>query len=204
MPAHSPRRGSVWVWLIAILALIGLAAVLLRSDRREIVMPPYHALAIYDVEILHRGGKPAVLATGADGKPVPIACSTCHSTATPPAHPDTPGVIFHQGLAVRHGGLTCTSCHDAGSAYDGLRLADSRPIAYSEAMRLCSQCHGPQARDYAAGAHGGMMGFWDLSKGGRQRHACTTCHDPHSPAYPHVRPAPRPNDRFLIDEHSHE
>jgi hypothetical protein len=63
-------------------------------------------------------------------------------------------------------------------------------------MTLCAQCHGPQFRDYQHGAHGGMSGFWDLSKGGRTRNNCIDCHDPHAPKYPTVTPARGPNDRF--------
>jgi hypothetical protein len=64
-------------------------------------------------------------------------------------------------------------------------------------MRLCAQCHGPQYRDYQNGAHGGMTGNWDLSKGGRVRNNCIDCHDPHAPRYPTVTPSRGPNDRFL-------
>jgi hypothetical protein len=63
-------------------------------------------------------------------------------------------------------------------------------------MDLCGQCHGPQARDYAHGAHGGMTGYWDLSRGPRERNNCIDCHDPHAPAFPKVRPVFAPKDRF--------
>jgi hypothetical protein len=78
-----------------------------------------------------------------------------------------------------------------------LRLADGRSLPYSDVMSLCAQCHGPQFRDYQHGAHGGMTGYWDLSKGGRTRNSCIDCHDPHAPKYPTVTPARGPNDRFL-------
>ena len=41
---------------------------------------------------------------------------------------------------------------------------------------------------------GGMNGYWDLSRGPRERHACTTCHDPHAPAYVGMMPARGPVD----------
>ena len=62
-------------------------------------------------------------------------------------------------------------------------------------MRLCAQCHGPQFRDYGKGAHGGMEGHWDLSRGGRTRNHCVDCHDPHVPAIRQVQPAGRARDR---------
>jgi hypothetical protein len=101
-----------------------------------------------------------------------------------------------------HGELNCNSCH-AKSDRDLLRLADGSKIPFQETMQLCGQCHGPQMRDYRHGAHGGMNGYWDLSRGPRQRNHCVNCHDPHSPAYPKVEPAPPPRDRFLNSEQSH-
>ena len=64
--------------------------------------------------------------------------------------------------------------------------------------RLCAQCHGTQARDYAHGAHGGMSGYWDTTRGEQVRNQCTHCHAPHAPAYPHMRPTFKPRDRFLV------
>jgi hypothetical protein len=70
-------------------------------------------------------------------------------------------------------------------------------VEFADVMKLCAQCHGPQFRDYQHGAHGGMNGYWDLSRGGRSRNNCIDCHDPHAPAYVGAIPAPRPRDRFL-------
>jgi hypothetical protein len=102
---------------------------------------------------------------------------------------------FHEGLTFRHGGLTCLSCHN-GSDYESLRLADGRSVPFAQSMELCRQCHGPQYRDYVKGAHGGMMGYWDLSRGPRTRNSCVHCHDPHAPAFPQVAPVFPPRDRF--------
>ncbi|MGE4179755.1 MAG: hypothetical protein AB7J34_08000 [Limisphaerales bacterium] len=132
-------------------------------------------------------------------QPVTVSCGSCHATSTP--RPDTRFASdldeFHQGLRYQHGDLTCLSCHDAAN-YDQLRLADARGLPFPEAMTLCAQCHGPQFRDYSNGSHGGMTGFWDLSKGPRQRNHCVDCHDPHAPQFPIVQPAfPLPVDRGL-------
>ena len=97
---------------------------------------------------------------------------------------------------MRHGGLTCLSCH-GGDGYDALRLADGSAVPFPEVMTLCRQCHGPQARDFAHGTHGGMAGYWDRSKGPRTRNSCVVCHDAHAPAYSAMQPAPGPADRFL-------
>ncbi len=129
------------------------------------------------------------------GQVVTIACSTCHTTREPnPRNRVTADLDqFHQGLHAAHGGLSCLACHNPDD-YDSLRLADGTRLEYGDVMNLCAQCHGPQARDYHRGAHGGMTGYWDLSRGPRQRNSCIDCHDPHAPAYPRVAPVFPPRD----------
>ena len=133
------------------------------------------------------------------GQPVTIACNTCHGnwTANAELRLGQKPERFHQHLQGSHGNLACVSCHNGGDGYASLRLADGKSVAFSEVMQLCAQCHGPQYRDYQHGAHGGMTGYWDLSKGGRERNNCVDCHQPHSPRYPIVQPARGPKDRFL-------
>lgn len=129
-----------------------------------------------------------------NGEPTEIPCATCHAGRTfpLPAGPTELGGP-HVGLTFWHGTNACASCHDPADA-ERLRLADGRSIPMTEAMTLCSQCHGPQARDYAHGAHGGMSGHWDLRRGGRVRNHCADCHDPHDPAFPSFLPMPPPSD----------
>jgi len=143
------------------------------------------------------------------GREVTAACSTCHTTrpANPAARVGTDLATFHQGLHGKHGDLSCVACHDPATGYQTLRLADGKSIPFADVMLLCGQCHGPQYRDYQHGAHGGMTGYWDLTRGGRVRNNCVACHDAHAPRFPTVRPAPGPNDRFLTrpspEEHGH-
>lgn len=129
------------------------------------------------------------------GAPVPVACSTCHTTRTPNLARRAGEELkeFHQGLAYVHGGQSCLSCHNAAN-YDTLRRADGTAVEYPRTIELCAQCHGPQYRDFKAGAHGGMTGHWDLARGPRERNTCTDCHDPHAPAYPKLRPVFAPVD----------
>jgi formate-dependent nitrite reductase cytochrome c552 subunit len=135
--------------------------------------------------------------TDAAGKPVTISCPTCHATNPPNPQARLGADLdrFHQGLKGAHGNLACVACHNPQEGYGSLRLADGRPLPYPDVMQLCAQCHGPQYRDYQHGAHGGMTGHWDLSRGGRTRNNCVDCHDPHSPKYPTVRPVAGPRDR---------
>ncbi|MFN7139840.1 MAG: hypothetical protein ACK4UN_10925 [Limisphaerales bacterium] len=138
------------------------------------------------------------------GKAVTVNCSTCHATTEPNLELRSAAELkdFHQGLHYNHGNLSCVSCHNPGD-YDTLRLADGKLLNFSNSMQLCSQCHGQQARDFRHGAHGGMTGHWDLSKGSRERATCIDCHDPHSPAYPTVMPVFKPKDRNFHPPKAH-
>ncbi|MDF1700944.1 MAG: hypothetical protein P1V36_07270 [Planctomycetota bacterium] len=134
----------------------------------------------------------------ARGHQARVACSTCHSIKAPDTTRKTGAELtaFHQGLQVAHGSLSCLSCHNEDD-YDSLRLADGHRVPFERVMDLCAQCHGPQARDYAHGAHGGMSGYWDTTRGLQTRNQCTHCHAPHAPAYPAMKPTFKPRDRFL-------
>jgi len=132
------------------------------------------------------------------GRPVRVACVTCHSLRKPDELPTSTAALdeFHQGLTFDHGSLRCGACHLIGDQ-STLHLADGAVIAMTDAIQLCRQCHGPQARDYDHGAHGGMTGFWDLSAGGRTRNHCVDCHDVHAPQFQPSQPVLPPHDRGL-------
>lgn len=132
------------------------------------------------------------------GRPQRVACVSCHSQRKDAALPSSAEELdeFHTGLRVTHGELTCGSCHDGQETHE-LRLASGEVLPGTEAMQLCAQCHGPQTRDYKRGSHGGMNGYWDLSRGDRRRNHCVNCHDPHAPAYQGGLPVLPPKDRFF-------
>jgi hypothetical protein len=137
--------------------------------------------------------------TGADGQVAVIACATCHALREEPhALPTSADALGppHGGLRFEHGQVSCASCHHPDN-YDQVRLADGTALPLTEAMQLCTQCHGTQARDFARGAHGGMRGSWDRARGPRERNNCLDCHDAHAPSFPSFTPAPPPRDRYL-------
>jgi formate-dependent nitrite reductase cytochrome c552 subunit len=133
-----------------------------------------------------------------NGEPVSVSCMTCHATTTPNRAARSADDLkhFHQGLRYQHGNLSCISCHNPED-YDTLRLADGTSVDFKQVMNLCAQCHGTQARDYQNGAHGGMTGYWDLTKGPRYRNNCIDCHNPHAPKYQPVIPVFPPKDRTI-------
>ncbi len=152
--------------------------------------------------IIRRPAGPPMVPTGQtnfQGQPVFVSCSACHTTTSPNLQTQRAEDLtrFHQGLTYNHGALTCLSCHNAAD-YDTLRLADGRPLEFANSLTLCSQCHGPQRRDFDRGLHGGMTGYWDLTRGGRERNTCLNCHDPHAPAFPPVLPVLPPRDRVSV------
>lgn len=145
--------------------------------------------------------RPRRVATGERdhyGQPVTLECRACHQIRSANRETRTAGALdeFHQGLSFVHGSLACVACHDERDGYTSLHLADGAAIPFVDSIRLCAQCHGSQFRDFQHGSHGGMTGYWDLSRGGRSRNHCQHCHDPHAPAYPVVYPVAGPRDRF--------
>lgn len=105
-------------------------------------------------------------------------------------------------MAFDHGKIACYACHNPSDA-DGLRLADGTSVSYEDVMTLCSQCHSKQAESFAHGAHGGMNGHWDLTRGPQMKNNCIDCHDPHAPSYPKMVVGFKPKDRFNapLDDH---
>lgn len=185
--------------------MISLASVILllsgcetgfKDPSRE--MAPKTASTTVHPEVIHKPDPVAVWNSPlVDDPTVPAhaECGTCHGP-----NPKNfgaalkPGERFHTNIEVQHGNLSCTQCHDPDRTK--LHLADGTQFDFSEVMQLCSQCHGPQYRDYEHGAHGGMTGYWDEHRGEQVRNNCTDCHAPHSPAFASVMPVFPPRDRY--------
>lgn len=137
------------------------------------------------------------------GRHLRVGCPTCHQQMVPPAPGGAEAPApreFHRGVVLAHGGQTCRTCHQA-PRFDTFRLSSGERLPYHRVMELCGQCHSGQYRDYQNGVHGGMAGHWDLDTGPRDRNHCLDCHNPHRPAIPRQRPAPRPRYRFLDERH---
>lgn len=163
-------------------------------------LPASAVSAQHSVHIRRPSGPPQVSLSGSDpqGRAARLACSTCHSVRQPNLQNTTSQTLdeFHQGLQVSHGQLACYACHNPSNV-DTLRLADGSPVEYADVMDLCTQCHSKQADSFAHGAHGGMNGFWDLSRGPQTKNNCIDCHDPHAPIFPKMIVDFKPRDRFL-------
>ena len=159
----------------------------------------------FSVSIRKPAGPPRVVTTlkDAHGDSVTVACSTCHATRPPDHQNRTVKTLdeFHSGMAFSHGTVSCLSCHNPND-YDSLQLADGTQVDFTDVMTLCGQCHGPQMKDYEHGVHGGLNGYWDLTRGPQQKNNCVDCHNPHAPQFPKMQPTFKPKDRFLEQSRS--
>jgi hypothetical protein len=190
----------------AIASLLCLALPACNRDQPDVLQPrpsPERAGIVTIHEPLKLTSVEVPGKTDGAGRPLRVACVTCHAVRDAGAgarFPERAADLkeFHAGLVVDHGKLACTSCHvDRAGGPPRLHLADGSELATSEAMRLCGQCHGGKLSQYERGAHGGMTGHWDLSRGGRTRNHCVDCHDPHYPPFQPSRPVLPPRDRGL-------
>ena len=217
------RKQHVLTIVLASLALVAMVVVIakymVREDRAVVVqvhqvdqgLDAYrslnqrtgdnsHAEKRFAVNINRPAGPPVVHVLDDAGVMQTLSCTVCHTLREPDVNNRSTADLdqFHQDISFVHGDLSCLACHNPDD-YNTLRLADQRSIAFRDVMTLCAQCHGPQHRDYLKGAHGGMNGYWDLSRGPRTRNGCTDCHNPHSPSFPAMVPTFKPSDRFLSD-----
>lgn len=100
----------------------------------------------------------------------------------------------------------CFNCHNETNLVL-LQPRDGRDLTFADSSQLCGSCHGPTYRDWLAGAHGRISGYWDRGappgsaeeirespKTARyQRKDCVNCHNPHAPPFPSRKPAPGPH-----------
>jgi uncharacterized CHY-type Zn-finger protein len=123
-------------------------------------------------------------------------CSDCHKDLKPnpvrrelkDMH-DSISAIFNHDKQNRW----CLDCHDLNNR-DSLRLASGKLLDFRQSYKLCGQCHGDKLRDWKVGVHGKRTGEWN---GQKQYYLCVSCHNPHSPKFPKLKPEPAP---VRIDE----
>jgi hypothetical protein len=128
-------------------------------------------------------------------------CYACHEKTKPlPLTYDDKGKLVmpkeHDSIHMAHGrherNNNCYNCHNEHNL-EFLQPRDGRELKFAESSALCGSCHGPSFRDWEAGAHGRLNGFWKADVGARVRKDCVNCHDPHAPKFPGRGPAPPPN-----------
>lgn len=140
-------------------------------------------------ELIRTGGDTSGLdcyACHDKSKPVKVQMNENNELVLPDEHKD---LLMQHGRNKRN--VHCYNCHDPASL-DLLQTRDGHRFKFEESTKLCAGCHGPTYRDWEVGIHGRVSGFWDQQRGPATRQGCTSCHDPHAPAFPPVKPAPGP------------
>jgi len=136
-----------------------------------------------------------------DGDTSGFDCYACHDQKKPVVvKVDEKGEIVlpeeHNDLVIQHGrhgrNNHCYNCHDP-AALNTVVTRDGHRFKFEESSRLCAGCHGPTYRDWEVGIHGRVTGYWDREQGAVTKQDCTSCHNPHAPAFPSIKPAPGPH-----------
>ncbi len=215
LSARARRRGRRLVlacvcisWLVSGFPAYGAPGTGKSSPDRKAAAPTSSRTSARFGETIHQPEQSLGLTvdspSGVPGETTRVGCGTCHGLLTPSPKKalakQSEGV--HAAIKVKHGELTCRSCH-VPPRFDGFRLVSGEEVAYDSVVRLCAQCHGAKWTDFQHGAHGGMSGHWDLNRGPRVRNHCLDCHDAHAPAIRPMWPAPAPRTRGGDDAKAH-
>ncbi len=141
-----------------------------------------------------------------------LDCYACHDQKKPTKlKMDADGNMIvpkeHEDIVMGHGrhhrNNNCYNCHDENNL-ELLQTRDGRHLKIVESPALCGSCHGPTYRDWEAGVHGRTSGYWKRDLGAIDRKVCTSCHNPHSPAFPPRAPAPGPHVLHPLAKADHE
>lgn len=129
-------------------------------------------------------------------------CQDCHKLfKSGTKHND--GKLQHGHVKLQHGmNDDCLNCH-LKEDRNKLRLHGNKQIGFSKSEMLCAQCHGTTYRDWKSGIHGKAQGSWEKYDEKRTMLTCVACHDPHSPAFPAIKPLPGPQTLRMDDVKKH-
>jgi formate-dependent nitrite reductase cytochrome c552 subunit len=129
-------------------------------------------------------------------------CNECHRIFDRAVNKDVL-IAEHTDIQLDHGANSkCFNCHNPDDL-ETLRDYEGTLVDFQASEQLCRSCHGPKYRDWVAGAHGRPNGYWDPTKGDSVKATCVQCHDPHSPAFKPIAPAPAPMERNQATRNPH-
>ncbi|MGD1087037.1 MAG: hypothetical protein ABSA47_20060 [Verrucomicrobiota bacterium] len=133
--------------------------------------PTRPAIALVDTNFLDkattRQSYADLVRTGADLSD--FDCYVCHDKKhPPPLRLDSNQNIIvdtaHSDIVMGHGkhgrNNNCFNCHNETNLVQ-LQPRDGRELTFADSTQLCGSCHGPTYRDWLAGAHGRISGYWD-------------------------------------------
>jgi formate-dependent nitrite reductase cytochrome c552 subunit len=195
----SARKTSVLTALCLIFTGLAVAFCLMPQRRPGLLYPiPLVGTNFLDTATVRRSYADLVRA-GEDLSD--FDCYACHEKGKPPTlrYDADQNLIIpkeHADIVMGHGSHgrnnNCFNCHNETNL-ELLQTRDGREVKFADSPVLCGSCHGPTYRDWEAGAHGRISGFWNARLGPAQRKACVNCHNPHSPRFPSRAPAPGPH-----------
>lgn len=194
-----PRSSSV---LTALAVLFTALAIAFLSNIWGHIPPPQN-IPLVDPAFTNtataRLSAAELIASGEDASG--LDCAACHDKGKPvklefDANNDVILAKEHSDLVMGHGrhkrNNNCFNCHDETNL-EFLQTRDGSQVKLVDSPALCGSCHGPTYRDWEAGVHGRTSGYWKRDLGAIDRKVCTSCHNPHSPAFPGRAPAPGPH-----------
>ncbi|MBI2513016.1 MAG: hypothetical protein HYV96_13635 [Opitutae bacterium] len=130
-----------------------------------------------------------------------FSCYTCHDKGEPPPlrFDEQHNLLIpeeHETIKMGHGSHNrnnlCFNCHNETNLLS-FSTREKSELTFAQSSRLCGSCHGPNYRDWEAGVHGRLNGYWNKSRGEARRLDCVNCHNPHSPRIPTRPPAQPPH-----------
>ncbi len=129
-------------------------------------------------------------------------CYVCHDEKSPPVlqfdaqHniiiPEEHAETIKMGHGTHNRNNLCYNCHNEANLLT-FSIRDGNELTFDQSSQLCGSCHGPNLRDWEAGVHGRINGYWNRELGAARRLDCVNCHNPHSPSIPNRPPAPGPH-----------
>ena len=133
------------------------------------------------------------------------ACNSCHEHMSLPDVARKSLMAEHTQIQLDHGlNSRCRNCHNIDNI-ETLKDYEGTEVAFARSELLCRTCHGPMYRDWQNGAHGRPQGHWNEELGSSTKATCVQCHDPHSPKFKPLAPAPAPKEaRSLQPESTHD
>jgi hypothetical protein len=198
--SKNPVSTQYWLGALTVVFL-GLGAVFIVNGAGHPVTAP--KIPLVDVKFLDRTASRRTYAdlvkAGDDlsdydcygchekNKPPPIRYDANHRIIVPKEHAD---IVMGHGSHDRNN--LCYNCHNEQNLLT-LQVRDGREVGFDNIPQLCGSCHGPNLRDWEAGAHGRTSGYWNRALGAADRLSCANCHNPHAPRIPTREPAPPPH-----------
>lgn len=200
-PSGHGRRATPWVLGGLSIGFLALAALFLADRGSQAAARP--EIALVDPGFLDPAPWRRTYANLVAAKEdmSDFDCYACHERDQPPPirFDEQHNIILpqeHANIVLGHGSHNrnnlCFNCHNEHDLLT-FQARDGRVLRFQDSTSLCGSCHGPTYRDWEAGAHGRISGYWDRSKGEAHRLDCANCHDPHRPRIPSRAPAPPPH-----------